>query len=316
MIEIRRILCPIDFSDYSRHALDHAVAIARWYESTITVLHTFSTAPVAAYAPGTPGFPAVVLTGADRDELLAQMKKFIEPEAAPGVAIEPVIREGHPAGEILSQAAEMSADLIVLGSHGRSGFDRLLLGSVTEKVLHKAGCPVLTVPRRHPDAVPAPPVLFKRILCAVDFSDCSMRGLAYAMSLAEEADAQLTVAHVIAPDLEDTPDLYGSMAIDEGWSLADYRQRREDEARRRLAEAVPDDVKSFCSVETISVPGKPALEILRLASDRQSELIVLGVRGRGAADLLLFGSTTNRVVRASICPVLTLCGPGDAPPAP
>ena len=67
MIEIRRILCPTDFSDFSRHALEHAVAIARWYESTITVLHVFSTAPVAAYAPAAPDHEPVVLTRADRD---------------------------------------------------------------------------------------------------------------------------------------------------------------------------------------------------------------------------------------------------------
>ena len=84
MIEIRRVLCPIDFSAYSRHALDHAIAVARWYESTITVMHVFSAAPVAAYAPGAPGFESIVLTRADRDQLLVEMKRFIDTEATPG----------------------------------------------------------------------------------------------------------------------------------------------------------------------------------------------------------------------------------------
>jgi nucleotide-binding universal stress UspA family protein len=205
MIEIRRILCPTDFSDYSRHALDHAVAIARWYTSTITVLHVFSALPVAAYAPGMPGFESIVLTRADRDQLLVEMTRLIETESAPGITIEAVIREGSTAGEILSQAADLKADLLIMGTHGRSGFERFLLGSITEKVLRKANCPVLTVPRRHPDAVPATPVLFKQILCPVDFSDCSMQALSYAMSLAQEADAHLTVVHVMAYGLEATP---------------------------------------------------------------------------------------------------------------
>ena len=127
MIEIRRILCPVDFSDYSRRALDHAIAIARWYQSSVTALHVFSPALIAPYGPGPIVFEPIVLAPADRDQLLADTKAFIEAEAAPGVAIEAVLREGNTAAEILDQATKMSADLLVIGTHGRSGFERLLL---------------------------------------------------------------------------------------------------------------------------------------------------------------------------------------------
>jgi nucleotide-binding universal stress UspA family protein len=306
MIEIRRILCPIDFSDYARHALDHALAIARWYNSTITVMHVFSAAPVAAYAPGSPGVQSIALTRADRDQLLVEMKRFVETECAPGSPIEPMIREGHAATEILSEAAELHADLLVMGTHGRSGFERLLLGSITEKVLRKAGCPVLTVPRRHPDAVPATPVLFRQILCPVDFSDCSMRALTYATSLAREAHARLRVLHVMTYGLEATPDMYDTVITDDRLSLADYRRRREEDARQRLQEAVPESAAAHASMDTMVSSGKPSREILRIASEQHSDLIVLGVQGRGAADLMFLGSTTNHVVRAATCPVLTL----------
>ena len=83
MIEIRRILCPVDFSDYSRRALDHAIAIARWYESTVTALHVFSPVPIAAYGPGPVVLDPIVLTSVDRDRLLAATKAFIEAETAP-----------------------------------------------------------------------------------------------------------------------------------------------------------------------------------------------------------------------------------------
>ena len=178
MIEIRRILCPIDFSDYSRHALDYAVAMARWYDSSITLLHVCSVVPVAAYAPGTPILPSVVLTSADRDELLASMRRFAEDEAGSGLPIQLEICEGSVVAEILARAKAMPGDLIVVGTHGRSGFERLVLGSVTEKVLRKAACPVLSVPRHVKDAVPAPPVLFRNILCTIDFSNCSINALA------------------------------------------------------------------------------------------------------------------------------------------
>ena len=306
MIEIRTILCPIDFSDYSRRALDHAVAIARWYESKIVVLHVFSAAPVAAYAPGAPGFDPVVLTRADRDRLLLELQRFIETECPPAVPVEAIVREGSAAGEILSQAAAVKADLLVMGTHGRSGFERLLLGSVTEKAIRKASCPVLTVPLHHPDAVPAAPVLFKRILCPVDFWESSMQALSFATSLAQEADAELTVLHVMAHGLEDTPDLYDTLISDERLSVADYRRRREEVARERLNDAVPDSVATYCRVETMTTHGKPGREILRIAAERQAELIVIGVRGRGTTDLAFFGSTTNHVVRGADCPVLTL----------
>jgi len=307
MIEIQRILCPIDFSEYSRHAVDHAVALARQYESTITALHVFPTVPVMAYAPGMPGFDPIVLTPTLRDQLLVDLKGFIDTESTPGVPMEPVIREGDPVSEILSQATDMNADLLVMGTHGRSGFERLLLGSVTEKILRKASCPVLTVPRRHPDAVPGTPVLFKQILCPVDFSDCSLEALKYALSLAQEGDAHVTVLHVIGDELEVTPDAYGAIIMNDLESLADFRKRHEDDARQRLKEAVPESVAEYCSVETVVSRGaKPSREILRLAAEQRTDLIVVGVQGRGAVDLVFFGSTTNHVVREATCPVLTV----------
>jgi len=309
MVEIRSILCPVDFSEYSRRALDHAIAIARRYESTITALHVFPTGLAAVYAPGAPGFEPMTLTRADRDQLLAEMKRFVESESAPGIPVHATIREGDVAKEILALATDMKSDLLIMGTHGRSGFERLLLGSVTEKVLRKTGCPVLTVPRRHPDAVPASPVLFRRILCPVDFSDCSMQALNYAMSLAQEADAQLTVLHVAADELETTPDMYGAIILNDRESLADVRRRRHDEARQRLKEAIPQAVEAYCRVETMVSHGKPSREIVRIAGEQEAELIVIGVQGRGAVDLLFFGSTTNHVVREATCPVLTVRRP-------
>jgi nucleotide-binding universal stress UspA family protein len=301
MIEIRRILCPVDFSDFSRRALDHAVAIARWYESTITTMYVYLPVAVTAYAPGPIAVEPIMLSGSDRTQLLDDLRRFVETESAPGLTIETIVREGPAAAEIVREANTMKADLLVMGTHGRSGFERLLLGSVTEKVLRKAGCPVLTVPRRLPDAVPAGPVLFKRILCPVDFSDSSMQALKYALSLAQEADARLTVAHVLTGDL--VPDF---RVGDDNVSLAAFQREREEEARQLLKDAIPEKVAAYCSAESTIVRGKPWQEILRLASERAADLIVMGVQGRGAADLAVFGSTTQHVVREAACPVLTL----------
>jgi nucleotide-binding universal stress UspA family protein len=303
MIEIRRILCPIDFSDYSRRALDHAVAIARWYDSTITALHVLSPTPMLPYVTSPVVFAPIELTAVDRDQVLADTKDFIAAEGAPGITVEALVREGNTVAEILDQATGMHADLLVMGTHGRSGFDRLLLGSITEKVLRKAECPVLTVPRRLPDAAPAGPVVYERILCPVDFSDSSLQALKYAKSLAQEADGRLTVLHVVSHEYE-AADM-ASVVYDGGMPIGDFQKKREEAARRQLQEAVAGATE-FGSVESMMTHGKPWREVLRIATELQSDLIVMGVRGRGAADLLLFGSTTQHVVREAACPVLTL----------
>ena len=301
MIEIRRILCPIDFSDFSRRALDHAAAIAKWYDAAVTMFHVCAIVPTAAYAPGSPDLPSMVLTERDRDELLEAMKRFAAVDAGSPVQFE--IGEGNAVAEILAKANAMRADLIVMGTHGRSGFERLVLGSVTEKVLRKAACPVLTVPRQAAGAVSAQ-VLFKRILCAVDFSDCSMQALNYAMSLAQEADARLTIVHAVElptapPDLHDT-------TLGGPGTLEAYLAAAEGDAHERLTAAVPDTIRAYCAVEAMVARGKPYREILRVAAERDADLIVIGVHGRGAADLMFYGSTTQHVVRQASCPVLTL----------
>jgi nucleotide-binding universal stress UspA family protein len=315
MIEIKRILCPIDFSDYSRRALDHAVAMARWYDSTITLLHVCSLVPVPAYAPEAPVLQSMVLTPADRDELLASMKRFAEDEAGSDLPIQCETCEGTVTAAILAQAKAMASDLIVMGTHGRSGFERLVLGSVTEKVLRKAACPVLSVPRHVRDAVPAPPVLFKNILCAIDFSDCSINALNYARSLAKEAAARLTVLHVIELLPELPP---GSNVAVQVWprNVSEYIAEVEQDRRALLKAAVPESVRAYCGVETLLANGTPYREILRVAAEQKSDLVVIGIHGRGAADLLFFGSTAQHVVRQATCPVLTLRSDDPVPCAP
>jgi nucleotide-binding universal stress UspA family protein len=302
MIKIKQILCPIDFSDYSRRAVDHAFAIARCYGATVTALHVFSPAPVAAFGADGVVFEPIVLTPLDREQVLADTRTFVDAEKAPGVPIEAVVREGQAAGEIVDQAVTMDADLIVIGTHGRTGFERFLLGSVTEKVLRKARCPVLTVPRGLADAVPSGPVLYDRILCPVDFSDSSQHALRYAMSLAHEMGGQLTVLHVVAHEFENSADT-AAIAYDTRTPVGDYLTAREDALRRRLDETV-NSVAASGPVERLISHGKPWREILRIA--QHADLIVMGVQGRGAADLFFFGSTTQHVVRAAPCPVLTL----------
>ena len=198
MIQIKRILCPVDFSEFSRHALDEAIAIAHLYDACVTGLHVFPEAIAADPFSGLPEFQPFRLTDRHRAHLLEHLKTFATSEGAESRRMDFAIREGVDIhAEILEAADQMKPDLIVMGTHGRSGFQHLMLGSVAEKVLHGASCPVLTVPRKAPEAVSAGPAPFTRILCGIDFSDCSLAALEYATSLASQSGAHLDVLSVV-----------------------------------------------------------------------------------------------------------------------
>jgi nucleotide-binding universal stress UspA family protein len=197
-----------------------------------------------------------------------------------------------------------------MGTHGRSGFDRLVLGSVTEKVLRKATCSVLTVPRGSSSGARGVPHLFHHILAAIDFSDVSLHALAYAASLAEEADAHLTLVHVAEIPRE------LALWAEESHEGQEYVERWKAFARRRLESLVPDPTRVYCFVDERVEMGEPYREILRVADERGSRLIVMGAHGAGVVERLFVGSTTERVVRQAECPVLAARTSGKKGPQP
>ena len=172
MLEIRRILCPVDFSEPSQHALDHAVMIAGWYRSRITLLHVRQ--------PALFGEPPILFTdmgvgsAASFEDVEPRLHHWLAPVRAAGILCDVMAVDGNsPAARIVEVSGRIEADLVVLGTHGRSGFERLLLGSVTEKVVRMSKVPVVTVP---PPSVSTSTLPFRRVLCGVDFSAPSMAG--------------------------------------------------------------------------------------------------------------------------------------------
>jgi nucleotide-binding universal stress UspA family protein len=236
------------------------------------------------------------LTATDRLTLEQRMRSWLEPANQGGLQTEVVIAEGNVASCIVEQATASPADLIVIGTHGLEGFDRLMLGSVAEKVLRKATCPVMTVP---PALATTGTVPYTRLLCPVDFSESSLTALRFAISLAKESDAHLTLLHVIDVPPDDE-------LLMERFDAPEFRRYVDEQARRRLEALVTDDVREWCQPETKVSYGKPYRQILEMAASEDADLIVIGVRGRNPVDLTLFGSTTNHVVRHASCPVLTL----------
>ncbi len=300
VVTIKRILCPVDFSEFSRQALTRAVAVAKADGASVMALHVVPIhLPVYLSPPEVPEPPPLGLAPAARERLLRELTEFAAPLHSMCVPIETDVVDAQTVHEeILAQAERLGADLIVMGTHGRTGFQRLFLGSVTEKILRTARQPVLTVgvPAGEQDTSSD----FKRILCAIDFSECSIAALGYAVSLADRADTQLIAVNVI----EWTPIGYDPLA-GPAVDLTGYRLAAEIAARERLRKVVGEAQARF-EVEEIVTSGKPYREILRLAADHGSDLIVLGIHGRNPVDRMLFGSTAEPVVRQATCPVLTV----------
>jgi nucleotide-binding universal stress UspA family protein len=302
---ISRILCPIDFSATSAHAADLATHVAEWYSARIAALYVVP--PHVTPYPGLAAVdphPAPALDVEQRRRLCEEAAHAFSRASAAGIPVDVMVNVGQPTREILDCATSLPADLIVMGTHGLSGFDHLVLGSVTEKVLRKASSPVLTVPPRARTVSSLP---FKRVLCAVDFSASSLHALTFALSMAEEAAAAITVAHVLEwPWPEPPAPALDTLPLEQAFSLASYRREREVAAEARLAKLIPEGAANWCTPSTKVCHGKPYEQILRVAADDRADLIVIGVRGRNAIDRATFGSTAHHVVRTATSPVLTL----------
>ncbi len=295
MRELNRVLCPVDFSEFSMRAYRYALSVASHYGAKLSLQHVVEPwrYPSADFSPS----PEVLDQFYDtlREESVERLQQLVKTCAHDGVQTECVVPVGIASDCILAYAQAQETDLIVMGTHGRRGFDRLMLGSVTERVVRKASCPVLTVSDPSHGFIGSEkqpgPIHLSRILFCTDFSENSQRALAHATSLAAEYNAELTLLHV----LEDSPD-------------AANIQPAIAAAIEQLDRLIPPEAHKagkFKTRPTVRI-GKAYQQIIQLALEAQPDLVIMAVRGRGALDLAVFGSTTHRVIQFGPCPVLVV----------
>jgi nucleotide-binding universal stress UspA family protein len=289
---IKNILCPVDRSPSSLEAFSYAIALARWQGARLNLLEVIeSVVPTGVRRiPEDARVPKETRAALERD-----LKRVLAARRASDVTVEILMRKGNVVQEILAQAKASRADLVVIGSHGRGGVQRLVLGSVAEKILRLATCPVLTVRRgvRVARRSRSP----RTILCATDFSAAANRGVAYAKRLAKEANAKLVVMHAVEWPFGDA---LTSAAVGE------LRTSIESSARDTLVRLLPRSSPGGPGAQAVVTFGKASAAILKLARTRSADLIVMGVSGRGATDVALLGSTTHQVIRDGTWPVLTV----------
>jgi len=292
MLRIERILCPVDFSVFSARAYDYAQSLARHYQAKLFLQHVIEfDLPIYDYY--VPASYMVQQLHQVRDDAMLHLQEFAKRPADYGAPPERILHEGAPARTILSFAEVQKVNLIVMGSHGLQGADRIALGSVAEKVLRKASCSVLVVRSPEHDFVSfgraQDPIQLRKVLLCTDFSEYSNTALEHAISIAVEYHAELSVLHVL-----------------EGMAASKDLQSVTQPLLARIEQAIPAEACGGCTIKSKVRIGNPYMEIIQEAAEAKTDAVIMGVRGRNALDLAVFGSTTHRVIQLGPCPVLVV----------
>lgn len=284
-IAISNILLATDFSEVSRVALGYACNLARSYASKIFVTHVVPPEPYLTV----PLEPIPIDLDLFWNREKQNMAEFVAAKALEEIPHEDILQRGELWEVISSIVERQRIDLIVAGTHGRRGLKKVVLGSVAEKIYRQAKCPVLTI---RPDVAVGPRTSWqmKCILFATDFSETSLHALPYALSLAAENQGTLIFLNVAA--------------------LVPYQYKQSiiETTCKRLEALMPPD--PWCSPDFVVCFDFAAQGILRIAREREADLIVLGVNRRTAVGLSshLPWSTASDVVSEAPCPVLTVRG--------
>ena len=275
---LKTILCPVDFGELSAHALRHANLLAGCGHAKV----------IAAYANW---FEAPAYFTAGRvDELQKQfreafgeaersLKAFVDSTLGENAGnVETRVVEALPADGIQEIADSTGADLIVMGTHGRSGFNRWMLGSVTERILRESRVPLLTV-----RSAPRGPV--RRIFSPIDGTEASRNAFRLAARLGACFNAEITALYVHKSGSASSPP--------------------------ELCNWIPAEARERCNIRELVRHGDPAEQIVALASEEAFDLLVIGAPHRRFFEGQVMGTTTLRAVRHAPCPVLTVSGPGE-----
>ena len=282
-VEIKQILAAVDFSDWTGPVLRTAEEIARRYGARLTVVYAEMFLPPPYFTEREIGELSKALD-AQRKAARRHLEEVVRSELEEGGEAEIRLVESDPVEAILRTSEMTGADLIVMGSHGRGGLHRLLLGSVSEKVLRESGVPVLVV-RGVGERFELP---FKRILCPINYTEVARKALWYAVDLSQRSRAELSLVHIV--EREEAA-----------------RKEEVEEHERQMCIGIPGEVQAHCRIRPVVRHGNPAEQILKAAAEAGSDLIVIGAQHRPLLEATVIGTTSVRVMRHASCPVLVVC---------
>ncbi len=296
-MQFKRIVCATDFSDFSNRTVNYGIKLAKEFGSKIYVCHVIDLSSVAIY--GEFQLDPVGLQNRVMQDASEQLEELIGKQHKEW---EPLITVGHAADEISRIVEEKDIDLVVAATHGRSGLKRLILGSVTERLMRTLTCPLLVVHSLDKEFISPDDQELKieNILVGCDFSPDSGLAFEYGLSLAQEFQSELHLAHVVeAP-------IYQELHKTETPIEEELQQEIHNRLLQKLQDMVPEEARNWCTPQTSLLDGRPYEELVKYAEQHKIGIIVLGTRGHGLVKSLFVGSTTDRVVRRAPCPVLSV----------
>jgi nucleotide-binding universal stress UspA family protein len=278
---IRNILVPIDFSEMSIHSIATAKRLAKRFDAKMHLVHVNQLANQAAFM-------------AEQLRMVAQRTGSFPLEQRPLVA------SAAPYHEICRLASELPVDLIVMATHGYTGLSHVFLGSTAERVVQHSPCPVFVVRQKKQQSKTAQPLSIKTILVPVDFSDCSLEGLHYAIRFANEFRAKLILLH--ATHLGYIYSRDGMVPFD----VRDLQEAARESAEQQMRELVRTIESGALKVETTLTSASAVVDICSFAKDYEIDLIITSTHGFSGLRHALIGSVAERVVRHAPCSVLVV----------
>jgi nucleotide-binding universal stress UspA family protein len=281
---VKRILVPVDFSEPSKKAVNYGLSLALQFNARLVLAH-ITPFETLAY-----------------ERSKATLLQLIPAEHRQQLDYEIIVKAGDVRQELLGIVDEKEIDLVVMGSRGRSYFERMLLGSVTERILRKVHVPILTVSHLDPEKEIHRPGLvpLRKLVYATDLQEGSEAGLEFSLRLARGLDAHLTVVHVM-------------QALDSGFASPDFTGYIPDLSAQARAQCAERMSQMIALVSDGSVPvttmlddGVPYEAINRAALVTNADLVIINLQGKGRLERALLGTTAERVIRTATVPVLSL----------
>lgn len=320
-IQPGKIMCAIDFSDFTHMIVSHGKSLAKEFHAKLYLCHIVPTLMVSGPMSSLIDYAGIENEHINhaRERLEKIIKKF-------DIQCDIIVSVGNPADEIDQIVREIKIEMVIAATNGGSGVIRFLIGSVTNKLTKILSCPLLVLHAKEDGSISRAEegIKLNRILVGCDFSPDSSLAFDYALSLAQEFQTQLYLAHVVGP-MEPVEFMISDPVILHDnrfpvWTGSGYQfpeEKSPDETRQkknqwfkqietRLLEMVPEDGRDWCTPVTVVLEGQPYQELINYAKKINADMIVLGLRGHSLLEKFLVGSTTDRIISRASCSVLAV----------
>jgi len=293
-VTIHRILYATDFSSISEPAWDSAKQFARLFGAEVVLLHVVPPLPVLPTKGNLPELYDELIQSARR-EAEAGFDRLLASVAGSGINVRIHLEDGPPAQRILEVAAKEAADLLIVGTHGRTGLSRAIFGSVADRLVRQAPCPVLTV---QPTLREVPRREIRRLCYATDFSPTARAAWPWVVAIARPSGAQVDLVHVT---FQPVPDRHLSAEALARMTHMLHEQGRTEAERFLAGSELPREQIRLCLTH-----GDPGEQIVHRVQEQADDLIIMGTHGWSGVVRWMLGSVAHHVIQAAPCPVLTI----------